>query len=625
MGFYLSPSVNVVEKDLSVTIPAVGTTKCGLVGRFEWGECFTRIPVGNDGDLINLFGKANDDNYESWFSAYNFLQYPGQLYVVRVLDKTTSYNAGKKFMDYDAAAPTPVNVSNYLGNEDDVENHVPSFGADEIIHVYGKYPGDKGNDISVSVTNSIDFVSKTFDIGVITGGPYELGEEVVGVTSGAKGIITDLIIPVATQTGIKVQVTVGEFDLNEDIEGVTSLASAEITAIAGIAEASIGVTFKSLFEYVPESDEIAVVVWDEDTVIETYIVSLTPGSKDFEGNNNYIENYINQRSNYIVTFHNTAISDSIAAQSKTALVGGVDVIAANSDVMLGYDLYENPEEFDVNMLIDGAYTDSVIQQYIIDNILEVRKDCVGYFTVPKATVVGQASVSAAINDMIEYRRNTVIRSTSYAALYGNWKYQYDKQNDKNRWLPMSADIAGITAFTANSRDAWFAPAGYNRGLVKNVIKFAINPIRAYRDLLYPENLNPCIVDATDGPVVLGQKTMQAKPSAFDRLDVRWLFIVLEKAISTASKYFMFEKNTSFTRRLFIGMVSPFLRDVQGREGIYDFRVVCDTTNNTGEVIDRNEFVADIYIKPTRTAEFLILNFICTKTGASFDESIIGQG
>ena len=622
MGFYLSPSVNVIEKDLSVTIPAVGTTKLGMVGRFEWGECFTRIPVGNDGDLVNLFGNANDDNYLSWYSAYNFLQYPGQLYVVRVLG-AASFNAGKMFMDYGASSSDPIDAKTLLYNEDSVEDHTQAFTGDQILAIYGKYPGDKGNDISVSITGAVDFVSELFDIGVITGTDYIVGQTVIGDTSGAIGTITEIITITSTQEFLKVQVTDGEFQLNEDIESVTS--SAEITALVnGIAEAADGITFKSLFEYVPESDEIAIVVWEDDIVVENYIVSLTPGSKDFEGNNNFIENYVNRRSNKIVTFLNSGNSDTVATQGKTALMGGEDVVATDGEVTNGFDLYENPEEFDVNMIIDGAYTESFIQQHIIDNILLTRKDCVGYFTVPKNTVVGQASVSAAINDMIAYRKNTLIRSTSYAALYGNWKYQYDKQNDVNRWLPVSADVAGITAFTAVNRDAWFAPAGYNRGLMKNVIKFAINPIRNYRDMLYPENINPCLVDATDGPVVLGQKTLQAKPSAFDRLDVRWLFVVLEKAISTASKYFMFEKNTAFTRRLFIGMVSPFLREVQGREGVYDFRVVCDTTNNGGEVVDRNEFVADIYIKPTRSAEFLILNFICTKTGASFDE-IIGQG
>ena len=618
MGTYLSPSVNIKERDLSITIPGVGTTTMGMVGRFEWGECFTRVPVANDSDLISLFGKANDDNFLSWFSAYNFLQYPGNLYVVRVLDKVTSKNAGKKFMDYEAASPTPTELADLIYNEEESENHVPSFGTYDNVHVYGKYPGDRGNVISVALTNAIDFVSQTYGIGVITGGPFVVGEIITGATSSATGEITEVI----ASTGLKVKALTGTFEL-EDIEGGTSGATVAITTITDVAQATTGVSFKSLFEYIPESDEIAIVVWDGDTIVETYIVSLTKGSKDFEGNNNYIENYLNRRSSWILVYHDDENLNSVYTTSKTLLAGGIDAEAANSEVFLGYDLYENPEEFEVNMLIDGAYTNSIVQQYIIDNILEVRRDCVGYFSVPKDTVVGQASVSAAVTDMIEYRTTQLIRSSSYYAIYANWKYQYDKINDKNRWLPLSADIAGITAFTANSREAWFAPAGYNRGLIKNVVKFAINPVRLYRDLLYPKNLNPCLVDSTDGPVVLGQKTGQAKPSAFDRLDTRWLFIVLEKAIAKSSKYFIMEKNSPFQRRLFVGMVEPFLRDVQGKEGIENFRVICDETNNTPEVRSRNEFVADIYITPMYSAEVIVLNFVCTKAGANFDE-IIGQ-
>ena len=620
MAFFMSPSTNISEKDLSITIPAVGTSLMGMVGRFEWGECFTRVAVGNDIDLINLFGNPNDDNYESWFSAYNFLQYPGILYVTRVLDKTTSLNAGKKFMDYGAATPAPVDDTELICNADEMEEHIPAFNDDEILNIYGKYPGDKGNDISVAISNAIDFVSQNFELGTIVDGPFELSETITGATSSATGIVTEVI----GITDIKVKVLTGEFEAAETITGGTSTATGPVNVITDIAQADTGISFKSLFEYPPESGEIAIVVWFEDEMIERYIVSLTPGTKDYEGNNNYIENYINNKSNYIMVFHDDENVDTVYTQLKTDLVGGVDNIAANSEVFTGFDLYDNPEEFDVNMIIDGAYSNAVVQQYIIDNILETRRDCVGYFTVPKTTVVNQTNVSTAVTNMIEYRKNELIRSSSYFALYGNWKYQYDKINDKNRWLPLSADIGGITAFTAKERDAWFAPAGYNRGLIKNVIKMAINPIRTYRDLLYPENINPCFVDAQDGPVVLGQKTGQAKASAFDRLDVRWLFIVLEKAIATSAKYFMFEKNTDFTRRLFIGMVEPFLRDVKGREGIFDFRVVCDETNNTAEVFDRNEFISDIYIKPTRSAEFLILSFISTKTGANFDE-IIGQG
>jgi phage tail sheath protein FI len=303
------------------------------------------------------------------------------------------------------------------------------------------------------------------------------------------------------------------------------------------------------------------------------------------------------------------------------LSGGVADSPTNTEIEAGFDLFSNAEEVDVNMLIDGAWTNSTIQQYIIDNILEVRKDVVGYFSPPSADVVGQSNISSAVTDIIDYRKNNLSRSTSYAALFGNWKYQEDSFNGKYRWLPVSADCAGIMANTAQVRDLWIAGAGYNRGIIKNVIKFAINPSKAYRDLLYKDNINPILVDSADGPVLLGQKTLLTRPSSFDRLDIRWLFIVLEKAIATASKYFMFEKNTAFTRRQFKGMVDPFLRDVQGKEGIEAFEVQVDSNINTAAVKARNEFRARIFIQPELTAEFIVLEFINVNSGVEFSETI----
>jgi phage tail sheath protein FI len=204
-----------------------------------------------------------------------------------------------------------------------------------------------------------------------------------------------------------------------------------------------------------------------------------------------------------------------------------------------------------------------------------------------------------------------------------WKYQYDKFNDVYRWVPLNADIAGLCVNTDNVRDPWFSPAGLNRGQLKNVVKLAWNPRRAHRDELYKNGINPVVTLPGQGTVLFGDKTLQSKPSAFDRINVRRLFIVLEKAIATAAKYTLFEFNDEFTRAQFRNLVEPFLRDVQGRRGIYDFRVVCDTSNNTAEVIDRNEFVGDIYIKPARSINFITLNFVATRTGVDFDE-IVGQ-
>jgi phage tail sheath protein FI len=223
--------------------------------------------------------------------------------------------------------------------------------------------------------------------------------------------------------------------------------------------------------------------------------------------------------------------------------------------------------------------------------------------------------------VIDYRN--LLRSTSYAVLDSGYKYQYDKYNDVYRWVPLNGDTAGLCVRTDNTRDPWFSPAGFNRGQIKNVVKLAFNPDKADRDQLYKNGINPVVNFPGQGVVLYGDKTLLAKPSAFDRINVRRLFIVLEKAIATASKFTLFEFNDEFTRASFRNLVEPFLRDVQGRRGIYDFRVVCDDTNNTPEVIDRNEFRGDIYIKPARSINFIQLNFVAVRTGVEFEE-IVGR-
>jgi len=204
-----------------------------------------------------------------------------------------------------------------------------------------------------------------------------------------------------------------------------------------------------------------------------------------------------------------------------------------------------------------------------------------------------------------------------------YKYQYDKYNDVYRYVPFNGDVAGLAVRTDDTRDPWFSPAGYNRGIIKNIVKLPYNPRQADRDVLYKSDINPIVNFPGQGTILFGDKTLLGKPSAFDRINVRRLFIVLEKAIATAAKFSLFELNDEFTRAQFKNLVEPFLRDVQGRRGIYDFAVICDGTNNTGEVIDRNEFIADIYIKPAKSINFIQLNFVAVRTGVEFSE-IIGK-
>jgi phage tail sheath protein FI len=264
-----------------------------------------------------------------------------------------------------------------------------------------------------------------------------------------------------------------------------------------------------------------------------------------------------------------------------------------------------------------AGTDGVTHATNIIDLCELRKDCVGFISPRRADVVGVTSGATQTTNVKAFFDG--LASSSYAVFDSGYKYMYDKYNDVYRYVPLNGDVAGLAANTDNVADPWFSPAGYNRGQIRGAVKLAFNPTKAQRDILYPARINPVVTFPGQGTVLFGDKTALSRPSAFDRINVRRLFIVLEKAISTAAKFQLFEFNDEFTRAQFRNLVEPFLRDVQGRRGITDFSVIADETNNTGEVIDRNEFVADIYIKPARSINFITLNFIAVRTGVSFSE------
>lgn len=394
------------------------------------------------------------------------------------------------------------------------------------------------------------------------------------------------------------------------------------------------------------ADELHVVVSDEDglfsgtpgTILEVFqSLSRSTDAKTADGSTVYYKDVINQNSQYIwLTGHrsgsgvNTALYITTSTNTKpftsnfdlgTDGKGEADVsfnVLANA-----YDLFASAEEVDISLVLQGkasgASNNAQLANYIIDNICESRKDCVAFISPARDDVISNAGDE--VTDMVAFRNSS--RSTSYAVLDSGYKYQYDKYNDVYRYIPLNGDMAGLAVRTDETRDPWWSPAGFNRGQIKNIIKLAYNPNKADRDILYKANINPVVTFPGQGTVLFGDKTMLTKPSAFDRINVRRLFIVLEKAIATAAKYTLFEFNDPFTRSQFNNLVEPFLRDVQGRRGIYDFRVVCDETNNTGEVIDRNEFVGDIYIKPAKSINFIQLNFVAVRTGVEFSE-VVGQ-
>jgi phage tail sheath protein FI len=386
------------------------------------------------------------------------------------------------------------------------------------------------------------------------------------------------------------------------------------------------------------NDEIHIVVVDEDglfsgtkgTVLETYgFVSKAADAKDESGNSNYYKNVIAAKSRYVHWMSHPADVadwgsqaantdfDLLSANVTVSLSGGADGTISSANVITGYDRFENAETVDVSLILAGPANAALITDLI--TMAETRKDCVVFISPEKTDVVD--NYGSEVTDVTAFR--DTLPSTSYAVMDCNWKYQYDKYNDVYRWVPLNGDVAGLCAKTDLERDPWFSPGGLNRGQIRNVIKLAWNPTKTDRDGLYVKGINPIVSFAGEGTVLYGDKTLQSKPSAFDRINVRRLFIVLEKAISRAARFSMFEFNDQFTRAQFVALVEPFLRDVQGRRGITDFRVVCDETNNTGEVIDRNEFVGDIYIKPARSINFIQLNFVAVRTGVAFDE-VVGK-
>lgn len=378
-------------------------------------------------------------------------------------------------------------------------------------------------------------------------------------------------------------------------------------------------------------DEIHVVVVDADgkitgtagTVLERFpFVSKAGGIKKPDGTSNYYKDVLNQTSKYVWwTKHpvsgnwgnaaaNISFTNLASAYSMT-LQGGVDSDPTPADIITGYNLFVNAESVPVNLVMTGDGNLTVATSVI--SLVESRKDAVVFASPPMAAVVNNSGSEA--NSIVAYR-NT-LTSSSFAVLDSGYKYQYDRYNDTYRWIPLNGDIAGLCARTDYTNDPWWSPGGLNRGVIKNVIKLAYSPPAAERDTLYAVGVNPVVSFPGQGTVLYGDKTLLSKPSAFDRINVRRLFIVLEQAISKAARYALFEFNDSFTRSQFVNMVEPYLRGVQGRRGITAFKVVCDETNNTPDIIDRNEFVASIFIKPARSINFITLNFVATRTGVDF--------
>ena len=605
MAFQVSPGVNVSEIDLTTIVPAVATSLGGIAGNFEWGPAKKVVLVDSPKMFREIFGDPKNWNYEQWFSATNFLGYSSALQVVRVVGG--SDYGGTSAKNSVGGATTTAQL---VYNEDYLNGTHTG--------ILARYPGEKGNSLKVSIfPGAGSGTSDASGFTAWTSGTVEYYANFGYGGEGAPESTTNIqLLENANGTTTNDQIHVLVIDEDGLFTGAKNTILERFENLSVFPEArSENGTSIYYKRYINENSEYVYIGGEDPPASATSDFASQVGSTGtftIKSGTTYVVDWGNDNASNGTTYRtNGAINTSLTGgicQTSGALVTAYP--ASNPD---GYNLYEDVESYDVNLLIAGVVTgDSAA--YIRD-IVEARKDCVAFFSaVNKNEFASETNKVAACTAI----KNDV-GSSSYCVIDSGYKYQYDPYNDLYRWVPLNADTAGLCARTEYTNDAWFSPAGFNRGQVRNVIKLAFNPSKTFRDQIYPDGINPIITVPGEGTILFGDRTALSKPSAFDRINVRRLFIVLEKAISTASKFSLFEFNDAFTRGRFTSLVTPYLRDVQSRRGIFDFKVVCNESNNTPERIDRNEFHADIYIKPTRSINFIQLNFIATRTDSSFSE------
>ena len=633
MAFQVSPGVLVQEKDLTNVIPAVATSIGAIAGEFSQGPVDEVVSISSEKDLVETFGKPNSSTFEYFFSAASFLQYSSSLKVVRAT------NTGLLNATANGSGLLVKNTTDYQNNYADGSGSVGLWAA--------RSGGAWGNNLKISVCPSSTVYEETAKT------TTQDTDSAVGDTSivvqSTTGFTVGDIINFAETGGYEYRIT--------NISGQTITFVRHPSGVGGLHTAvANGTNVRRRWQYYDlvtaapgtspyvsnkggSGDELHVVVVDEDggitgtagTVLEVYdSVSKASDAKTPQGDTNYYPDVIYNKSEYIYWMdHNTSGTNwgnaalnttytSVTAVSNTSLSGGSDGSAATTaELKTAYEKFEDAETIDVNLIIAGKGDSTHIDNLI--TIAENRKDAVVFASPERSDVVNVTSSETQTNNVKSFFDG--VRSSSYVVFDSGYKYTYDKYNDVFRYVPLNGDIAGLAARTDLVADSWFSPAGYNRGVLRGVVKLAYNPTKTQRDTLYRARINPVCTFAGQGTVLFGDKTGLSAPSAFDRINVRRLFITLEKAISTASKFQLFEFNDEFTRAQFRSIIEPFLRDVQGRRGITDFLVVCDDSNNTADVIDRNEFKADIFVKPARSINFITLQFVATRTGVAFEEVV----
>ena len=664
MGFLVSPGVQVKEIDLTNVVPAVSTSIGAIAGPFERGPVSTVTAISSEDELVKVFGKPQGDNFEFFFTAANFLQYGDALRVVRA--ESGIVNA--------VAQGTAILIR-------DTDHYLNSFssGQASVGEWAARTAGTHGNSIGVSICGNATAYEQNLGSSNQTVTEDAKGSTTVKVDDGTAFSVGDLIsFSSADASSDATAFTFNSGDEGNEYE-ITAINTHDLTirldgdpngqGLKAIIPDNSFIRrrwrFYDLFDGAPgtsdwatqngrgSGDELHVAIYDttgditgfdvdtagnrQNAMIETFAnMSKNPIAKTAQGGSNYYPDVIYRQSEFIYWMDHTSAGSNWGTDTTSAytavnapvvdsLASGTDDYAVTAgELALAYDKFKDTESLDINLVLGGpssavADSASAMDTHVtmITDLVELRKDCVAFVSPYRSATVNVTSNITQADNVID--AFDLCPSSSYVVFDSGYKYMYDKYNDVFRFVPLNGDTAGLCAYTDGVADPWFSPAGYNRGNVRGAIKLSFNPTKAERDRLYRARVNPVVDFPGQGVVLFGDKTALSKPSAFDRINVRRLFLVLEKAIATAAKFQLFEFNDEFTRAQFRNLVEPFLRDVQGRRGLIDFKVVADGTNNTGEVIDRNEFVGDIFIKPNRSINFITLNFIAVRTGVSFTE------
>ena len=594
--------------------------------------------VGALSEANTTFIIKNEDHYNTKTSfdtnAKYLAKYPGKLgdsLKISVCDSANTYES-------------TINLKNVSG-ANSLASAVAANTADtKLVFTIGS------NTAVAYIANAVsETFANTYVLAQIVADKLSIGDYVTAGNStiGTQYLkITDVVAASGNSTNGVATVTISlasKYNLAQNAETASFVRNWEYF---NVIDSAPGKSFAGSQAGIAANDAVHVVVVDQDgditgvknNVLEVFAdLSRGTDAKTEDGATAYYKTVINDQSAYVwwANDRGGAASGLLSALSSStnykplslSFAGGSDgadeATLAVGIVSLAYDKFASPEDVDVSFLLTGkarggSYGEQ-LPNYIINNIADVRKDCIVFVSPDRADVVNNIGSEAA--SIVEFRNG--LTASSYGFLDSGYKYQYDKYNDVYRYIPLNGDIAGLAVRSDNERDPWYSPAGFSRGVIKNIVKLAYNPKQADRDTLYKSDINPVVAFPGQGIILYGDKTLLGRPSAFDRINVRRLFIVLEKAIAVAARTSLFEFNDEFTRAQFKGLVDPFLADIQGRRGITDYRVVCDSTNNTAEVIDRNEFVGDIYIKPAKSINYIQLNFVAVRSGVEFNE-IVGR-